>query len=186
MIIKRFNTKGKIVVAWDVGIKNLSYATIEYFNKNNWKILSWSLINTNIQIKDNTVKKQSIIIDILNLYKNKICPDDIVSVIIESQQASKQIMKIIQATIVTFYLNNNIKYSKIRIMRSSAKFAVDPNLIMPKNKKNYSKRKKMAILICYNCIKNNNRYKEYFNNAKKQDDLSDSLLMALHYCGHTI
>lgn len=52
-------------------------------------------------------------------------------------------------------------------------------------KSQYSRNKKMAIRLTDNILLsrsiNCNKYIELFNNSKKQDDLSDSLLMTLHY-----
>ena len=52
-------------------------------------------------------------------------------------------------------------------------------------KSQYSKNKKMAIRLTENLLKNNSYncddIKVMFENSKKKDDLSDSLLMTLHY-----
>ena len=38
-------TPHKIVLSFDIGIKNLSYCTIEIHDNNNFKILEWKNIN---------------------------------------------------------------------------------------------------------------------------------------------
>ena len=48
-------------------------------------------------------------------------------------------------------------------------------------KNNYQKNKKLAILIVEYLLKNNSKWLSFFNTHTKQDDLSDSLLMTLHY-----
>ena len=47
--------------------------------------------------------------------------------------------------------------------------------------KKEKKTKKMAILMVEYLLKNNSKWLSFFNNHPKKDDLSDSLLMILHY-----
>lgn len=192
MSISRFsnqNKKGKIVIGWDVGLVNLSFAVIEYISYNNWKILHWSLIDTGAKMSWNNVKKLSTVVDTLNSVKNKIIPTGFIidSVRIESQQRSIQIMKKIETLLISFYLINGIDYKKIKLMGSKSKFAIDTSLKnVPKGNSGYNMRKLLSEKICRKCICHNIRYLSYFDNAKKKNDLSDSLLLALHDCGHKI
>jgi len=55
------------------------------------------------------------------------------------------------------------------------------NSIIDNVKNNYQKNKKLAILIVEYLLKNNSKWLSFFNTHTKQDDLSDSLLMTLHY-----
>jgi hypothetical protein len=48
-------------------------------------------------------------------------------------------------------------------------------------KSNYQKNKKQSIMMVEYMLKNNKRWKEFFDKNPKQDDLADSLLMTLHY-----
>ena len=46
---------------------------------------------------------------------------------------------------------------------------------------NYQKNKKQSIMMVEYMLKNNKRWKEFFDKNPKQDDLADSFLMTLHY-----
>ena len=71
------------------------------------------------------------------------------------------------------------KLDLIKFFETSVQTTIQTTLDTVKS--NYQKNKKQSIMMVEHMLKNNKRWKEFFDKNPKQDDLADSFLMTLHY-----
>ena len=123
---------------------------------------------------------------------------DITTVLLENQPVLKNpTMKSMQMFLYSYFIlrskidtKNNIKvhcYSAnqknklVKYLGDEAQFRINDDIKHIKSK--YTKNKKEAIMIVENILKDSeSKLTEWYASHKKKDDLSDSLLMNIHYC----
>lgn len=176
-------------------ISDLYNICCKYNIKYNLNDKKKDLINLLVQYSNNKclneiIKSNSNKIDLVTIGKNiqyKLDNElqDYVSlinkIIIENQIgpiANK--MKTIQGMISQYFImkNNNISIDFISATNKLKHF------INHNEKMTYKERKQTGIEICSNFVNNDNRFiiwRDYFNNSKKKDDLSDCFLQGLWY-----
>lgn len=117
-------------------------------------------------------------------------------ILLENQPVLKNpTMKSMQMFLYSYYLmsfmKNGIADKKIQCYCASKKLDLIKflpieeqtriNELIAKINGQYQKNKKLSIYIVEYLLKNNNKWREFFNSHPKKDDLADSLLMTLHY-----
>ena len=169
---------------------SINYCTIhskKFTNKT--KIISCKTDNYDI-IKSNLIKE-------LDKYPEYLGVD---YVLIENQPSYKNPkMKAISTLVYDYFLIRGIidkhitnsTISSIKFVSPTSKINMLPKEYIDKIKiakttetksKHYSCIKKLTIEYCKNLISNDNKWTEYFNAQKKQDDLADCLIQGLIYC----
>ena len=174
------------ILAFDVGIKNLSYCLIE-----DESILDWDLINL---VKDEHTKKNDlhelsyILFYVLREKFEHIYIDHI---IIENQPVLKNpTMKSIQMLIYSYfaYLKHIEHHSTLGInfigastkVKLAEKILKEKGIEMDKCSSKYQYNKKISIKCTSELLLNTNEeLHEFFISHKKKDDLADCYLLAL-------
>lgn len=174
------------ILAFDVGIKNLSYCLIE-----DESILDWDLINL---VEDEKTKKNDLheLTSILfNVLKDKFEHIDIDHIIIENQPVLKNpTMKSIQMLIYSYF--SYLKYIEKRDTKAinfigastkvklAEKILKEKSIEMDKCSSKYQYNKKISIKCTTELLLNTNEeLYDFFISHKKKDDLADCYLLAL-------
>ena len=150
-----------MLLSIDVGQKNLGVCLLE----NNGNISRWCVHELN---KDTL---STSIINVLDLYK-----DEVNQCIIEKQPSKNIKMRVIEGMIHMYFT-----LKQISVISYSAKHKLKDISMNLKGKSNYRERKKQAIKITFNLLKDSNLWESYFKNHKKKDDLADCYLQGLSY-----
>lgn len=174
------------ILAFDVGIKNLSYCLIE-----DESILDWDLINL---VEDGKTKKNDLheLSSILfHVLKEKFEHIDIDYIIIENQPVLKNpTMKSIQMLIYSYfaYLKHieQRDITGINFIGASTKVKLAEKILkekgieMDKCSSKYQYNKKISIKCTSELLINTNEeLHDFFISHKKKDDLADCYLLAL-------
>lgn len=154
------------LLAIDIGIKNFALALYDgCFD------LKYELINLSNKKYKNICMYITKIINILNNIKVKY---NLNCIIIEKQVLKNRICMMLQSSILTWCIINNVKY-----------VSFDPKLKFKytKTKLNTKKKehKKESIKYATSIILNLGFSLDYFNCFKKKDDISDAICMAIMY-----
>ena len=112
--------------------------------------------------------------------------DSIDYVIIENQISPiANRMKTIQGMIVQYFIMSKINVDNIEFISAANKLKD----CIPKEKTNYTERKKLGIAHCLEILQTNIHFNEridFFNNHKKKDDLADSFLQGMWFIKNKI
>ena len=156
------------VLSIDIGIKNFAICLM---NKD--EIIFWQVLELQKNCK---VIKWEILIkklhEILLVITNN---NRIDKVFIEQQMTQK--MKMLVIGVLMFFISKEIDCSIIHAKNKLKNFP------SPKGKKNYNKRKKLAVSLTRFYLLQEKYYPlmESFNNSPKKDDLADSFLYCINY-----
>ena len=173
------------ILAFDVGIKNLSYCLIE-----DESILDWELLNL---VEDGKTKKNDLheLSSILfHALKEKFEHINIDHIIIENQPVLKNpTMKSIQMLIYSYFAY--LKHIEARDMtvnfigastkvKLAEKILKEKGIEMDKCSSKYQYNKKISIKCTSELLINTNEeLHDFFVSHKKKDDLADCYLLAL-------
>lgn len=160
-----------MLISFDIGLKNLAYCVLD----KDFNILEWKVIS--IQAKDiYTICDE--LLHQLEIIRNNFSMVD--TVLIENQPCMKNpTMKSIQMMIFTYFK----MYEKNVVLISACnKIKVKKN-DNPKEKLNYSQKKKKSIELTRLYI-NGSDNQAILDNEKKKDDLADCFLQAVYYLEH--
>jgi hypothetical protein len=183
------------VLAFDVGIKNLSYCLME-----DCDILDWDLIDLTDDGSESTTSKakkqkqdmQKLSSTLFEKLQEKFDNCQIDHVIIENQPVFKNPrMKSIQILIYSFFAykrviedrqieavtfvaaNTKVKYAESHLQKIGIE--------IEKCENKYKYNKKISIQCTSEIVQNHEELAEWFANHKKQDDLADAYLLGLSY-----
>lgn len=173
------------ILAFDVGIKNLSYCLIENTEIKNWDIIN--LIEDGVNVKN--VKLQEISKRLFTVLKELFENEEIDYVMIENQPVMKNpTMKSIQMLIYSFfsYLKDiNMKnISNVEFIAARTKVTLAEKILKSKQiepevcSKKYAYNKKIAIKCVSELIKDSDKL-AFFESHKKKDDLADCYLLSI-------
>ena len=168
------------ILAWDIGIKNLSFCLYEYPNIIDWNVIDISQGGNDIFLLQKEMVRQ---LDLLpHLY-------DVDYIIIENQPTFNIKMKTIAAALYTYYVirgcvKDNSCIKQICYVHPKQKLTrceyTGPEFESVKKQK-YSRDKETAIIYCRDFIKDDVKWKDFFETHSKKDDLSDSYLHAVAF-----
>ena len=194
------------VLAFDIGIKNLSFIELAFQSSDmQVSILQWGIIDISKDDKGNDINTKDygcLATTLLTKLHSLFFGKHYTYIIVENQPVLQNpVMKSIQVAVHTYFLNaklfyNTTMYSKLSFVNAANK--LKPSYFVPKDiadmilgsqtvKGAYAKRKKASIayaeyfLTKSNKCSNSDTWMKVFSSHKKKDDLSDALNMALHY-----
>ena len=183
------------ILSFDVGIINLAYCIFdsETTKLTHWEVITLNNLNANKKFTD----YNKIYINLINeLDSRPFMVDGIDIVLIEKQPSFNPKMRIIAGCLQTyFYIRGvvdrtpSIKSVEFFSPKNKLKCYTGPELdISSKNGKivkgKYAQTKKMGVMIARSKLEEYSETKEkkdFFENNKKKDDLSDCYLQALTY-----
>ena len=177
----------------DTVCNKIAYYCCKNDNTNLCKIHYKQHLKNNISktIKKSNQDYDTTIKNLVTILDNKLyLLDNTEHVIIENQPSFKNPkMKSIALTLYNYYLirgaiDGNVK--KVKFISPSNKLKLIDDIDKEKlktidKKHSYKLNKKLSIDYCNRFIKDDDKWKCFFNNNKKKDDLSDSLLQCLYY-----
>lgn len=179
-------------IAFDVGVKNLSYCIIdEDFNVVNWDIIDITRGLDKKSCKNFHILASSLFQQLQSHFSYDMCID---YVVIENQPAFKNpSMKSIQMCVYSFFAMRNLHLErkiKLSFIAASTKVKLAENLcsdmveeIKAKYKTKYTYNKKISIYcatkLMSECDIVNEELCASFQNSKKKDDLADAFLLSL-------
>lgn len=179
-------------IAFDIGVKNLSYCCLNEFGD----ITQWDVINVTEDLDAKQSKDfHSISHSVFeNLQKHFNYDTDIAEVIIENQPVHKNpTMKSIQMLVYSFFGIRNLhleKKIKLHFIAASTKVKLaekylkdECDALRQRYTQKYTYNKKVSVqcvekMILENSIKTEELISN-FKTSKKKDDLADALLLAL-------
>jgi hypothetical protein len=164
------------VIAFDIGTRNLGYCMMSYNGVDVPVIEDWGLINLGINQR---TPARGIHKKIKYHILDRFMGDPTMHVIIESQAASRPIMKTVATVIFSQFHMSGFKHVDVISARKKLSRAHVDDI------RTYTARKKHAILRTYKtlvaCPVNHRWVSDLFNLASKKDDLADAYLTALAY-----
>ena len=149
---------------------NYAYCIVEWKSTKSWRIIGWSVVNTYIKKTCGVVKISDKMEEVLrNILSVVTLPINVI--IVEAQPGRRLIMERILCTTINYLkyvyspyiVNTHGIKPKVCIRRSQDKFSVLKEINKYpkwlKGRKNYCKRKEMAVLIGYICLQDKrNKY----------------------------
>lgn len=196
----------KRFIAFDIGIKNLSFIDVSFNQSinqlmiNKWKTIDISLTESGhiINTKDFHMLSENLMECLKQEYGNEQVSIDYI--IIENQPVLKNpIMKSLQICLYSFFVYKQVvnkeKIGPIKFMNACNK--LKPNKWLPKNeldemgksiesKNKYSVRKKLSVLMVEKTFElhkiefeDADKWKTMYLSTKKKDDLADAFNMCL-------
>jgi len=198
------------ILSFDIGIKNLAYCLFEYNNVNDFDIFEWNIIDIRDGKVKSTLYEQSdfLLKSLDNLFSLK----SIDYVLIENQPVLKNpTMKTIQIIIYTYFRNLKINCEKkitdivlvnannkgkfVEMLSSSTEIGL--HFIIPSSEdipNRYKRTKQISIiatqkLLDKQLVRSMHTYRDcvkFFEECKKKDDLSDTLLQGLYFCNKVL
>lgn len=170
------------ILSIDIGKKNLGYTIYRNLNKHskessneNENIFKFGLFNITQKIKqkklnENIEGRNQVLIRWLNRQRKKY---NITKIVVEKQVINNVVAMCIESCILTFALMYKLEFL---VFDPKNKFTFTGDQYNSKKKEH----KKLAIKYAINTIKNiDESLLEIFNQYEKQDDISDSIVMAL-------
>ena len=160
------------VVAFDIGIKNLSYCEV-----NGVAIQKWDIID----VSGNSFEQVSK--NVFAFLANEFPLPDYDVILIENQPCNKNpTMKSIQMLVYSYFQIISLQAGsdnavQVSLVSATTKLKVARNTV-PKEKLTYAEKKKKSIELARLYLANSSIWLEKFNACKKKDDLSDAFL----YC----
>tara|TARA_A100001011_G_C14173409_1_gene783567 strand:- start:110 stop:976 length:867 start_codon:yes stop_codon:yes gene_type:complete len=183
--------------------KKIKYKSDDNYYCNSHAKSEYKKIQNKYKLKKVSKKSVgSMTIDVLRLKLIKELEDrknllEVDSVLIENQPTLRNPkMKAISSTIYDYYLirgifdkdKNNSKIKIVKYMSPSNKLKLaeegdTQKLIKLKGNqaKTYKLTKSLGIKYCLKMIEKNEKWKKFFNNTKKKDDLADCFLQGMYY-----
>ena len=151
-----------MIISFDIGTKNLAYCIFD----ENKRLIDWKLLSLQSKHELDTIDEIYMLFDEIIKY-------DITQCIIEKQLSSNRKMLITANTIAAYYVFQ----------------CVDVKYISPKKKTDgkkltYHQRKKYTIGKCHMLLHNYTNDQvliDYYNEAKKKDDLADCFIQLVNY-----
>jgi Poxvirus A22 protein len=178
------------VLAFDVGIKNLSFCYMSHETDKTISLINWD----NLCVTDancNKIKLEALVENLLeSLIQNFTDEFDADVVLIENQPSLKNgMMKTVSVVIYTYFNMLKVQYGNIKEVRFiSAMNKLKCNkvkLIENGSQTSYKDRKQLSIKLATIYVQELFPEKsEWFCKQKKKDDLADSLLYALYHIEH--
>ena len=194
----------KRILAFDVGIKNLSFVEMEVYDSptklciSRWDILDISRTSEGYEIS--TKDFSSLSENLLNILKRNFDPMQYAVVLIENQPVLKNpIMKSLQIVLFTFFtfvrLQSPAYLCHIKFVNACCK--LKPNKFITKEEIDavkagiptmstpYATRKKLSVALTLHALKtnaaivNSTEWIPKFEVNRKKDDLADAFLMTL-------
>lgn len=187
----------KSVVSIDVGTRNLAICVLEYnrersskypFTIKHWELLDLNSFNSPYVATTNMIKQF--------MSRQYLYSDDITHVLIESQDASVDLMKRLASAIQSHFETHwaiSLSSSKVVFCHGASKLNLysesDRVDLSSKSKSNHDYNKTVAKKHCkklleYGC-KNNwveyNQFKNWYTALPKKDDVADALLQGGYY-----
>jgi hypothetical protein len=170
------------VLSFDVGIRNLAYCRIEGNT-----IKAWGVLDLGVSCNATTELMTKALVTTLDGQVEAF--KDSFKVIIEKQPSRNPKMRYIEGMICAYFYIKGVQQGSIKTVQSYS-----PKHKLGKNTKrglsNYSERKKLGVKRCRRFLEQtvdvNNENLSYFNESKKKDDLSDSLLQALSFMNNPL
>lgn len=166
------------ILSIDIGKKNLGYTLYRHLENdlNECKnLFKFGLFNITEKLKEKKLKeniegRNQILIKWLNNKRKKY---NITKIVVEKQVINNVVAMCIESCIITFALMYKLNFL---IFDPKNKFTLTGDSYDSKKKEH----KKLAIKYAINTIKNiDESLLEIFNQYDKQDDISDSIIMAL-------
>lgn len=184
------------VLAWDVGIKNLSYCLVSCESKENFVIDSWGLIDVTNGVSSKNIGPEELRIMILtklDALLDVLIPDDGAEtvILIENQPVLKNpVMKSVSCFLFDFFLlKGKVDMKRVsRVVFTSPVNKLKLGILCKEEiqeiacKSSYLRNKKIAVLTCTKLLAGKKESESIFYSSKKKDDLADSFLLAFHYC----
>lgn len=173
----------RYILSFDIGIKNLAYCLMNEHEQ----IIDWGIRD----ISANTYSKQNKkLIQSLDSIRLSHCDSQHreTIVIIERQPGVNPKMRVISGQLFMYfglkeYRNQGI--SKVLFYSPRNKLKLDINttgIVMKKYSTKYQERKHLSKVYCRILLRDHNlHWIPFFNDSKKQDDLSDSMLQGIAY-----
>lgn len=153
-----------MILAIDIGIKNLGYAIYEELD------LKFGLFNINQQSK--LIKPIDRIRTVTEFINKILSKYNITKLVIEQQVSRNVICLELQYTLMTLGVVNNIE---VLLFKPNLKF----KYLNPTYNTKRKEHKKLSIQYASNIIKHLGYSLDYFNSFKKRDDISDAICMSL-------
>lgn len=199
------------ILSFDVGIKNLAYSIIHH-SKNDYKspvsVEDFGIIDISVNGHIDTKDMESLSCSILKSLHAKFHGRSFDCVAIENQPCLKNpVMKTVQMIIHTYFMHKKVledpptiktivlcaAASKLKPSRIVSKDDIailesQPDIAKTTNK--YSRRKKLSAAIMKHLLETkkmvieNDELLVQYNNTKKVDDISDSMLQAIFIAAH--
>lgn len=168
------------ILAWDIGIKNLSYCLYEHPNIIDWNVIDISQNGKEIfDIQTEMVKQLD---KLPHLY-------DVDYIVLENQPTFNIKMKTIASALYTYFVIRacidsdkqikNICYVHPKQKLTNCNYD-GPNFESSKKQK-YQRDKETAIVYCKYFLRNSEQLLNFLEKHNKADDLSDSYLHALAF-----
>ena len=182
-----------LITSWDIGIKNLSFCTLEYIDNTTPKIKDWGIIS----LCDPSEKCKKVSLDklILKIFEKLdsmfVCND--MRILIENQPCMKNpTMKSIQTVMYTYFCYQKhtlFPGLEVSLVSASNKLKIGAHVEYPetitKIKSLYSQKKKKGIFLCdlflKESIHDTGNWYDFFTGSRKKDDLADSFLYCMWY-----
>ena len=168
------------ILAWDIGIKNLSYCLYEYPN-----IIEWDVIDIGKNGKEVFQLQQEMVrqLDLLP----QLCKVDYV--VLENQPTFNIKMKTIASAVYTYYVvrgcvDYGVSIKEICYVHPKQKLTrceYDGPEFESVKKQKYQRDKETAIVYAKYFLRNDEKWLPFLENHKKADDLSDSFLHAMAF-----
>lgn len=183
------------LIAFDVGVKNLSYCVLD-----DSSVISWNIINVSDGIDEKSSKDFHTIAEALFSKLDSHFSDvDVSHVVIENQPVYKNpTMKSIQMMLYSFFAMRNLKREhniKLSFIAASTKVKYAERVLkencpddlneLKKTKNKYAYNKKSAVHCVKLMIESSSEihFDDHlvtrFSDSKKKDDLADAFLLAL-------
>lgn len=169
------------ILAWDIGIKNLSYCLYEHPNIIDWNVIDISQNGKEIfELQEEMIKQLD---KLPHLY-------DVDYIVLENQPTFNIKMKTIASALYTYYvIRGCVDYDRvikdinyIHPKQKLTKCGYDGPVYESSKKQKYSRDKDTAIVYCRYFITNTNtKWINFFESHNKMDDLADSYLHSLAF-----
>lgn len=168
------------ILAWDIGIKNLSYCLYEHPNIIDWNVIDISQNGKEIfNLQEEMVKELDKLPHLINVDY----------VVLENQPTFNIKMKTIASALYTYFIIRgcidherqikNICYVHPKQKLTQCQY--DGPKFESGKKQKYQRDKETAIVYCKYFIKDNIQWLNFLETHSKADDLSDSMLHALAF-----
>jgi len=177
-----------IILSWDVGVIHLAYCILD-----GRKILDWDLLNltnligikkhhTNKVCRIPTQQLQLELLKRLHELEDHFNRLGIEYVLIENQPSIKNPkMKAIAATLLDYFL---VRFYLDGVYHLKGVYYTSPSgriRMVGGNHNSYHKRKKQAIIVTRELLRDQPEQLEYLQLFTKQDDLCDAYLSGIYY-----
>ena len=172
------------VLSFDIGIKNMAYCVAEGSDWKSFKVIDWKLASLT------GGRNVDLLLSLDKVLRN-IPMDNFDSVVIEQQPFCRNSIQLsCQLLAYSIFMHYHRWRKPVSFQQPQLKFKAGNSsnfnqLTRTKPSSNYTQRKVYTVLFVQNLISNRtDSFTEdqvtLFKNARKQDDLADSLMIALY------